>query len=70
MEFTQFEKEIINVFATHHPLHSAAEIADSYERLKSFDSVLLAIKMAANLGFSLLRCTNALKDFIKRRKKK
>ena len=70
MELSQCEKEVDNVFATHHQSYSAVEIADSYRQLKSFDSVLLAITMATNLGFPLLRATNSLRDFIKGRKKR
>lgn len=69
MELSNFEKEVLTVFADYHQ-HSSAEIEDSYKRLKSFDSVLLAMKMAATLGFTLLRATNSLRDYIKKRKKR
>ncbi len=69
MELSNFENEVLEVFAIHHP-YSQADVKDSYKRLKSFDSVLLAIIMATNLGFSLLRATNSLKEYIRGRKKK
>lgn len=70
MELSNFEKEVLAVFAVHNTSYPLPEVEDSYRRLKSFDSVLLAMKMAANLGFPLLRATNSLREFIKRRKKK
>lgn len=56
----EFEQEMVRVIGKHHPF-SDEEVVYCYNELKSWDMVLLAIKIALAINYPLPRITRIMK---------